>query len=169
MGGGLMGGRRATLPVQVGRAVARPLMALPVTLHRAGLGRLAPPATVLLEHRGRVSGRVRWTMLEAVGHADGVVTVVAGRGERADWVRNVRRDPRVRITVGRAPAVPARAEVLDAQDSRAPVAALLGTNPLGEVLLRRVLGPLVGVGPDSPAPPLLVRLVTVPDGADGPA
>lgn len=114
-------------------------MNLLVRLHRAGL---APAPIVLLEHRGRRTGLVRWTILEAVARAPGEVLVVSGRGERADWVRNVRREPRVRLAVGRAPAVPARACVLDTGE---------GARRVSGVLRTRVLARLTG------RPPVVVR------------
>lgn len=61
--------------------------------------RLAPSAFALLETTGRRSGRPRQTV---VGNGlDGdVFWVVAAHGRQSDYVRNIRRNPRVRVLVG---------------------------------------------------------------------
>jgi deazaflavin-dependent oxidoreductase (nitroreductase family) len=61
---------------------------------------LAPSAFALLETTGRRSGRPRHT---PVGNGiDGdVFWLVAAHGHQADFVRNIARQPRVRVKVGR--------------------------------------------------------------------
>jgi deazaflavin-dependent oxidoreductase (nitroreductase family) len=73
---------------------------LPVTLYRAHLGWLLGRRFVLVEHRGRVSGAVRSVVIEVVGREDGALVVASGFGTRADWYRNLRADPRARVTTG---------------------------------------------------------------------
>lgn len=80
----------------------RLLFRLPILLYRLGLGGLLGRRFVLLEHRGRRSGRWHRTVLEVIGEQrrQGVVYVVSAWGERADWLRNLRRHPRVRVQIG---------------------------------------------------------------------
>ncbi|WP_433787851.1 nitroreductase/quinone reductase family protein [Actinomycetospora sp. CA-101289] len=61
---------------------------------------LAPPAFALLETTGRRSGRPRHTPV-GNGLAGDVFWLVAAHGHQADFVRNVAREPRVRVRVGR--------------------------------------------------------------------
>jgi deazaflavin-dependent oxidoreductase (nitroreductase family) len=69
---------------------------LPVLADRRGLrwllsGRLAGAPIVILTHRGRRSGRVYRTPVEAIveDHATGEVVVSPMRGRRGDWFRNI--------------------------------------------------------------------------------
>ncbi len=59
---------------------------------------IALPAFALLETTGRMSGRPRYTPVGngAVGDA---FWLIAAHGDQADYVRNIRANPRVRIKV----------------------------------------------------------------------
>lgn len=61
--------------------------------------RLADESVCYLTTEGRVSGKPHtieiWFALR-----DGVVYLLSGGGDRADWVKNIRKDPRVRLRVG---------------------------------------------------------------------
>jgi deazaflavin-dependent oxidoreductase (nitroreductase family) len=59
---------------------------------------LAPNAFALLETTGRRSGRPRHTSI-GNGLAGDTFWLVAAHGEQADYVRNLRVDPRVRVKV----------------------------------------------------------------------
>jgi deazaflavin-dependent oxidoreductase (nitroreductase family) len=61
---------------------------------------LAPRAFALLETTGRASGLPRYT---CVGNGlDGdTFWVIAAHGRQADWVRNIIKDPQVRVLAGR--------------------------------------------------------------------
>ena len=54
------------------------------------------PGLVIVETRGRRSGRRRRTVVGA-HHEDGTLWIVAEQGRHAGWVRNVAADPRVRV------------------------------------------------------------------------
>ncbi len=57
---------------------------------------------VQIEHTGRVSGEARHVVLEVVD-ADkqaGVYFVVSGWGEKADWFRNIKANPKIVYQVG---------------------------------------------------------------------
>jgi deazaflavin-dependent oxidoreductase (nitroreductase family) len=58
---------------------------------------------LLLEHTGRISGKLRRAVLEVVSSSpeSGLYYVVSGFGSRSDWYQNVLREPQVVIQVGR--------------------------------------------------------------------
>lgn len=96
------------------RGWVKALVRVPVKLFEWGLGWLFGGRLVLLHHRGRRSGRQYRTALEVVGRRDEPATwyVVAGWGERADWLQNLRSHPQTSLMVGRR-VVPVVADVLD--------------------------------------------------------
>lgn len=98
-----------------GRALrTRWLVRLPILVFRGGLGFLFGQRLLMLEHRGRKSGLPRQVVLEVVAHPEaGRYVVVSGFGERAQWLRNVRANPQVRVSVGRYRTRPATAAILD--------------------------------------------------------
>ena len=61
---------------------------------------VAPPVWALLETTGRRTGRPRQTPV-GNGLVDGVFWLVAAHGRQADYVRNLERDPAVRVKIGR--------------------------------------------------------------------
>lgn len=71
--------------------------------YRLGLGWLFGHRIVLLEHRGRTTGRPVRTALQVVrwDAAARHVLVAAGSGPGTDWYRNVLAHPLVRVTIGR--------------------------------------------------------------------
>jgi deazaflavin-dependent oxidoreductase (nitroreductase family) len=69
------------------------------------------PGWVLLTTRGRKSGLPREVLLPCT-RFDGTILVMSTYGERSDWMRNLRRDPRVQVT-HRGRVVEARAEVVE--------------------------------------------------------
>lgn len=85
---------------------SRRLMRAPIWLYRARLGFLFGSRMLLLEHIGRKSGATRRVVLEVFDNPEpGTYVVVSGFGSRAQWFRNVRAEPRVRVRIsGNAPA-----------------------------------------------------------------
>ncbi|MEU8298997.1 nitroreductase/quinone reductase family protein [Micromonospora sp. NPDC048909] len=82
--------------------------------------RLPIPGDALLETTGRRTGQPRYTPV-----CDGLIGdtfwLVSQRGRRADWVRNLEADPRVRVKVGGGPRASWRtgtAHVLHDDDPR---------------------------------------------------
>jgi deazaflavin-dependent oxidoreductase (nitroreductase family) len=75
----------------------------PWLAYRLGLGWLLGHRVVLLEHRGRTTGRPVRTVLHVVrwDAASRHVLVAAGSGPGTDWYRNVLAHPLVRVTIGR--------------------------------------------------------------------
>ncbi len=84
------------------RGMTRTLYRLPIKLYRLHLGWLLMGRFLLLTHTGRKSGLPRQTVLEVLLHdkARDVYYVLAGWGEKSDWVKNIEKTPRVDISVG---------------------------------------------------------------------
>ena len=61
---------------------------------------LAPRAFALLETVGRSTGRPRQTCV-GNGLIGDTFWVIAAHGQQADWVRNITKEPRVRVLVNR--------------------------------------------------------------------
>jgi deazaflavin-dependent oxidoreductase (nitroreductase family) len=59
---------------------------------------IALPAFALLETTGRTSGRLRYTPV-GNGMAGDEFWLIAAHGDQADYVRNIRTNPRVRVKV----------------------------------------------------------------------
>lgn len=85
------------------RGVKRAVLRLPVWLYRARMGWLLGGRFLLLTHTGRKTGLLRHTVVEVIRHdrQSDTYFVVAAWGERSDRLRNVRKTPRVQVTVGR--------------------------------------------------------------------
>lgn len=90
-----------------------------------------PPNWALLETTGRRSGRAIRTPV-GNGLRDGVFWIVTEHGWAADYVKNIRRDPRVRIKVGRR-WLTGTARILPEEDPYARLRAL--GRPLNDALL----------------------------------
>lgn len=138
-------------------------------MFRCGLGFLAGGRLMMLEHRGRRTGRRRLAVLEVVGRRPGVVDVVSGYGMTAQWCRNVQADPRVRVWVGTRRAVDATAHVL-----REPQAVeVLDSYRRRHARAARALGRMLAINDLIDGGPLaadvarrlpVVRFTTDPDG-----
>lgn len=79
------------------------LLNLPVWVYRARLGWLFNSSLVVLVHRGRKTGAVRRTVLEALAHRpiEGEYRMLSGRGRNSDWFRNMQASPPLELWVGR--------------------------------------------------------------------
>lgn len=83
------------------RGLLRFIARLPILLYRWGFGSLLGSRFLLLNHQGRVSGKMRNVVLEVLRHDrdDGSYLICSAWGEKADWYRNLQAHPRVRIQV----------------------------------------------------------------------
>lgn len=133
--------------LKIPRRIAR----APIALYRLGLGGLLGRRFVLLEHRGRRSGQVRQVVLETISVDPEVIHVVSGYGEQAQWLRNVRADPRVRATCGWARPRAGRAQILPAAEGTAVLEDYRRRHPLATRVLGRALG-LPALPADEPLP-----------------
>ena len=87
-----------------------------------GMAGAAAPAYLYLTTRGRRTGVPREIEIWFV-QRDGRYYVIAEHGERAQWVRNIRVDPRVEVRLGES-HFPAHARVVDAGKEPALVKAV---------------------------------------------
>lgn len=110
---------------------ARWFVRAPIGLYRHGLGWLLGRRMLMLEHRGRSSGLVRRVVLEVIGRPrPGRYVVVAGFGDHAEWLRNVRAHPGVRVSVGRTRSAPGVAHEMSGEDAWEVLDAYRRAHPL---------------------------------------
>lgn len=131
---------------RAGRALLRWVLRAPTALYRHDLGWLLGHRFCALTHVGRRSGREYRTVLEVLDHRpdSGAVSVLAGFGRRADWLRNIEAAPAVRLQVGRRAYVPEH-RVLPEAEAAQVLAAYERRNRLITPVLRAVLSRLSGV------------------------
>jgi len=87
----------------------RPLQTAIVRAFRAYFERA--PGWMLLTTRGRQTGLAREVLLPCVRTPHTIITM-STYGMRSDWIRNLKKDPAVRVTCN-GQVVPARAEIVD--------------------------------------------------------
>jgi len=117
----------------------------PIWLYRARLGGLFGSRLLMLEHVGRKSGRSRYVVLEVVDlPAPGGYVVVSGFGARAQWFRNIRANPQVRVCLGSRKPAPAIAHRLDAGAAAASLGRYAAAHPRSWAKLRPVLEDTLG-------------------------
>jgi deazaflavin-dependent oxidoreductase (nitroreductase family) len=129
----------------------------PWLAYRLGLGWLLGHRVVLLEHRGRTTGRPVRTVLHVVrwDAASRHVLVAVGSGPGTDWYRNVLAHPLVRVTIGRERNVLGSAVPLPDDEARSELERARARRPgfAGRAVRRlwarfsRAAGP----APDGPA------------------
>ncbi len=96
---------------------------LPLPVYRHGWGRLLGHTFLLITHQGRKSGRRYETVAMALTY-DPVTreaVVCSAWGGDADWIRNIRRRPALRIEIGADSYVPEQRFL--SEDESAAVAA----------------------------------------------
>ncbi len=123
------------------RGLARLLARLPIWLYRIRLGWLLGHRFLLLTHIGRKTGVPRRTVLEVVDHhrPTGTYFVAAAWGERAQWLRNVQRNPEVGVSVGRR-RLSAVAEQLPADEAERVLRTYANRHRIAMRALARLLG-----------------------------
>lgn len=72
----------------------------PIHLFRLGLGWIFGRRLLLLHHTGRNTGLDRRVVLEVVAHEEDGWIVASGFGAKADWLRNLRSQPKTVIQLG---------------------------------------------------------------------
>jgi deazaflavin-dependent oxidoreductase (nitroreductase family) len=117
----------------------------PIWLFRARLGAIFGGRLLMLEHRGRKSGRRRQVVLEVVDRPEpGTYVIVSGFGKRAQWYRNVEADPRVRVWLGSHGPVAAVARPLGPEEAAAALRRYADAHPRAWASLRPVLEQTLG-------------------------
>ncbi|MCV7051581.1 nitroreductase family deazaflavin-dependent oxidoreductase [Mycobacterium heidelbergense] len=137
-------------------------MRAPTWIYKSRAGALFGSRILMLEHVGRKSGAPRYAVLEVVDHPTPDAYVVAsGFGRKAQWFRNIRANPRVRVYVGSRAPRPATARVLDRQEVDRTLASYRGRHPRAWERFRPVLEETLGeriTDTDSPLPMVELRL-----------
>ena len=161
----LLGLRRQ--PGRLALAVFR----LPLLLYRQGWGRLLGDTFLLLVHEGRKTGKRYSTVamvLRYEPHTQEAV-ICSAWGQDADWIRNIRARPALRVQIGRASFTPQQ-RFLTQDESLAVLAGFRHRYPHRSRLLAAVLGsgdlgsdaaardfvssrPFVSLRPHDPQPP----------------
>jgi deazaflavin-dependent oxidoreductase (nitroreductase family) len=124
---------------------SRRLMRAPIWIYKARAGALLGSRLMMLEHIGRKSGARRYAVLEVVNHPDPHTYVIAsGFGEKAEWFRNVRANPHVRVYAGSHAPAPATARVLTQQEADHALAEYIGRHPQAWAGFKSVLEQTLG-------------------------
>ena len=89
------------------------------------------PGTAILETRGRKSGQPRRTPVTN-GLAGDTFWIVTEHGRRANYVRNIEANPRVRVRVGRRWR-PGTAALMPGDDPRARLRAIAHARPSARI------------------------------------
>jgi deazaflavin-dependent oxidoreductase (nitroreductase family) len=140
----------------------------PILLYRARLGFVFGSRLLMLEHTGRKTGTRRYVVLEAVDHPDpGRYIVAAGFGDRAQWLRNVRATPRVRVYAGSRRPVPAIARPLTSEEATAALTAYARAHPRAWAALRPVFENTLGARIDSDGTSLPMIALDLADARPG--
>ena len=140
----------------------RRLVRAPIWLYRLRAGAVLGPRLLMLEHLGRVSGKPRYVVLEAVAHPDPDTYVLAsGFGSRAQWFRNVVAHPEVRVWTGSRAPRRGTARVLDQDAVDRVLTGYRSAHPTSwaqfTAILEQTLGhPITDTG--TPMPMVEVRL-----------
>lgn len=136
--------------------IPRRIARAPIGLYRAGLGGLLGKRFLLLEHKGRSSGRIRQAVLETISVDATSIHIISGYGWRAQWLRNIEADPRVRVTCGWSRPRGGRATILPSDRAVAVLEDYRRRHPLATRLLAPALE-LPALTAETPIPE------TVPD------
>lgn len=141
------------------------LVRTPVWLYRARLGGLFGTRLLMLEHTGRRSGKRRYVVLEVIARpASDTYVVVSGFGERAQWFRNVRVTPHVRVVLGSHRPAPALARLLDYEQATAALDAYRDRHPGAWARFKAILENTLGAPLDAPGTELpIIALQLFPD------
>lgn len=121
------------------RRMPRWLLRAPIPVFRRA-GPLLGPRFVLLEHRGRRSGQLRYVVLEVVHREPGALVVISGYGPTAQWYRNIAADPKVRIWCGGIRHAEAKAEPMCAEHGTAILESYRHHHPHAARVLGRAFG-----------------------------
>lgn len=131
----LLGLRRR--PGRLALAVFR----IPLPLYRHGWGWLLGHTFLLLVHAGRKTGKPYSAVAMVLRYDPGTheAVIFSAWGQDADWIRNIRARPALRVQIGRESFTP-RQRFLSADESLAVVAGFLRQHPWRARLATRVMG-----------------------------
>jgi len=124
---------------------ARWIVRAPVLLYRSRLGFMFGSRLLMLEHTGRATGARRFAVLEVVARPQpGTFVVASGFGARAQWFRNVRANPDVRVYLGARGPAAATARLLGSEEAVAALAAYASSHPRQWATLKPVFEATLG-------------------------
>ncbi|HEX3287166.1 MAG TPA: nitroreductase family deazaflavin-dependent oxidoreductase [Mycobacterium sp.] len=124
---------------------SRRLMRAPIWIFKARAGALLGPRLLMLEHIGRKSNARRDVVLEVVAHPTPETFLVAsGFGGKAQWFRNIRANPHVRVHVGSHSPARATARTLDQHETDTALAAYRDRHPRAWARFKPVLEQTLG-------------------------
>jgi deazaflavin-dependent oxidoreductase (nitroreductase family) len=114
---------------------------LPLPLYRVGCGWLLGHTFLLLTHVGRRTGQPHATAAMVLAHDERTheLVICSAWGAHADWVRNLRARPALRVQVGRESFVPQH-RFLDEEEAFAAAVQFRRHHPRRLRLMSRVLG-----------------------------
>ncbi|MFD3431377.1 nitroreductase family deazaflavin-dependent oxidoreductase [Nocardia fluminea] len=134
------------------------LVRAPIWLYRAGFGFVFGSRLLMLRHTGRRSGAPRFVVLEVIDRpASGEYVIVSGFGITAQWYRNIRADPQVRISTGRTREVAATATPMPEDESAIALERYIHNHPKAWDKLRTTIEQATGTPVDTL---LMVRVRT---------
>ncbi|HEY1819343.1 MAG TPA: nitroreductase family deazaflavin-dependent oxidoreductase [Trebonia sp.] len=117
----------------------------PIWLYRARLGFIFGSRLLMLEHTGRVTGARRFVVLEVVARPrPGTLVIASGFGARAQWFRNVRANPGVRVHLGSRGPAAATARLLTSKEAAAALTAYASSHPREWARLKPVFEATLG-------------------------
>lgn len=125
-----------------------------IPLLRLRLGWLFGGRVLLLEHRGRVSGRPRFVALEKVDETPAGITVASGFGTSAQWYRNLRSNGVAYVTTATRGRRRAHPWFLNPAESRRALADYASAHPAAWKHLEGAMA--VARGEPEPGIPLVV-------------
>ncbi|QDP95812.1 nitroreductase family deazaflavin-dependent oxidoreductase [Microlunatus elymi] len=137
----------ARLSARIGARIlrTRAVVRAPIWLYRAGFGFVFGRRLLLLEHIGRRSGVARYVVLEVDGRSTrGGYVVASGFGTRAQWYRNLIKQPEVRIQIGWSGWLPARARQLPDDEAAAVLDRYAEQHPTAWQQLRPIFSETLG-------------------------
>jgi len=78
------------------------LFDVPLYLYQHGWGWVLGHRVLQLTHRGRRSGRLRWTVLQVLRYdrKSGEAVVMSGSGPTTHWLRNIQANDQLEVSIG---------------------------------------------------------------------
>jgi deazaflavin-dependent oxidoreductase (nitroreductase family) len=149
--------RAAVTSGAAGLVRKRWLVRAPIWLFRVRLGFVFGARLLLLEHTGRKTGARRYVVLEVIGRRPRTYLVPSAYGARAQWYRNVRANPSVRVCVGGRYRAAATARPLPADEAREVLDGYARRYPRAWAAFGPVLEDITG-GPASDMPVIALEL-----------
>lgn len=114
---------------------------LPLALYQRGWGGLLGGTFLLLVHAGRTTGKLHHMVAMVLRHnaETGEAVICSAWGQDADWIRNIRARPAVRVQIGRDSFTPQQ-RFLSEEEALAVMAEFQRRHPGRLRLLSAIMG-----------------------------